>query len=157
VAHNSGLAVPEGALIDRDGRPSCDPGVIYGEGGGALLPFGGHKGSGLSLMCEILGGALSGGGTAQRADAADSAIVNGMTAIFIAPENLVPGSAFDEEVSAVLAHLRSSRATDPDHPVLLAGDPERLRRMERLRDGIPIDPVTWRSICEAMRSVGSLP
>lgn len=154
VAYNAGLSVAEGALISADGRPTCDPGVIYGEAGGALLPFGGHKESGLSLMCEILGGALSGSGTAQRANPAGSAIINGMTAIFVNPESVMERKVFDAEISEVLAHLRASPSRDSNHPVLLAGDPERRNRELRLRDGIPVDLVTWRSICETMQRLG---
>ncbi|HWL79721.1 MAG TPA: malate/lactate/ureidoglycolate dehydrogenase [Roseomonas sp.] len=155
VAYNAGLPVPEGALIDSERRPTRDPGAIYGKGGGALLPFGDHKGSGLALICEILGGALSGGATAQHANAADPAIVNGLTAIFISPQHLVERSAFDEEIRALLAYLRESPPADGESPVLLAGDPERRIRGERLQNGIPIDSVTWQAICEAMQSVGA--
>ena len=50
-------------LIDNQGRATTDPSVMYKEPRGSLLPFGDHKGSGLMLMCELLAGGLSGGGT----------------------------------------------------------------------------------------------
>ena len=61
-------------------RPRCTA-----AGRGALLPFGLHKGSGLALMCEILAGALTGGGTNQPATPNDRGIINGMFAIVIDP------------------------------------------------------------------------
>ncbi len=75
VAHNEGRAVDPGYVIDPDGRPTTDPGVVVvpqapgarGNLFGALLTFGEHKGYGLAAACELLGGALTGMGTWHRA------------------------------------------------------------------------------------------
>lgn len=53
----AGKALPEGWAIDADGRPTTDPDAALA---GAQLPFGGHKGSSLALMVELLAGALIG-------------------------------------------------------------------------------------------------
>ncbi|MDD2713463.1 MAG: Ldh family oxidoreductase, partial [Simplicispira sp.] len=45
--------------VDRHGQPTCEPAAILD--GGALLPFGGYKGSALSMMVELLAAALTGG------------------------------------------------------------------------------------------------
>jgi LDH2 family malate/lactate/ureidoglycolate dehydrogenase len=58
-----GTAVPEGWLLDRDGAPSTDP--VQLDEGGAVPVFGGHKGLALSLMIEILAGAIGGGVTSR--------------------------------------------------------------------------------------------
>src|SRR5262245_44757953 len=60
VAHNRRVKVPLGWLIDDQGNPSDDPkwGVVPPLG--AMLCFGEHKGYGLSVACELLGGALTG-------------------------------------------------------------------------------------------------
>ena len=63
VAGLKGEDVPPGCLFDAEGRPTNDPGVIAS--GGSLGPFGGHKGSGLAYICELLGGALAGEWTMQ--------------------------------------------------------------------------------------------
>lgn len=157
VAYNAGKPVPEGALIDAHGQPTRDPGVIYGKGGGAMLPFGEHKGSGLALICELLGGVLSGGPTAPGTDAADPAIINGMTAILIEPGHLIDPALFDQDVVALLDYIRASPAADPSHPVMLAGEPERRSRAQRLAEGVPIDPASWAEICRAAESVGVIP
>ena len=78
VASQGGRPIPHDALIGPDGAPSDDARLLYGDyastgkrdlsaGKGAIRAFGDHKGSGLALMCELLGGALSGTG-ATRAD-----------------------------------------------------------------------------------------
>lgn len=155
VARNEGRHVAPGSMITHDGAPSTDPDVLYGSGPrGALLAFGEHKGSGLALICELLGGALSGGGAAHRADAADPAIINGMTAILINPSSVIELPWFAAEVSAVVEHMKTAAAIDAAAPVMVAGEPERISRERRLRDGIPVDPTTWRDICDSAASVG---
>ncbi|EIK96366.1 malate/L-lactate dehydrogenase [Pseudomonas sp. M47T1] len=59
IAARQGETVPEGSGVDRHGQPTTDPKAILD--GGALLPFGGHKGSALSMMVELLAAALTGG------------------------------------------------------------------------------------------------
>jgi len=59
IAAGKGEQLPEGMGGDREGQPTCDPQAILD--GGALLPFGGHKGSALSMMVELLAAALTGG------------------------------------------------------------------------------------------------
>ncbi len=59
IAARKGQSLPQGMGVDREGRPTCDPAAILD--GGALLPFGGHKGSALSMMVELLAAALTGG------------------------------------------------------------------------------------------------
>ena len=59
IAARSGTLLPEGMGVDSQGLPTQDPNAILA--GGALLPFGGHKGSALSMMVELLAAALTGG------------------------------------------------------------------------------------------------
>ena len=59
IAARAGQALPEGMGVDAQGQPTTDPKAILE--GGALLPFGGHKGSALSMMVELLAAALTGG------------------------------------------------------------------------------------------------
>ena len=59
IAARAGETLPEGYGVDRHGQPTCDPAAILD--GGALLPFGGYKGSALSMMVELLAAALTGG------------------------------------------------------------------------------------------------
>jgi delta1-piperideine-2-carboxylate reductase len=59
IARREGRALPPGIGVDRDGNPTTDPDAVLE--GGALLPFGGHKGSSIAMMMEIMGAALAGG------------------------------------------------------------------------------------------------
>ena len=58
IARREGRQLPPGMGVDRDGQPTIDPNAVLG--GGALLPFGGHKGSSIAMMMEIMGAALAG-------------------------------------------------------------------------------------------------
>ena len=53
----AGRQLPPGTGVDRNGNPTTDPASILD--GGALLPFGGHKGSSIAMMIEIMGAALA--------------------------------------------------------------------------------------------------
>src|SRR5437763_6502573 len=63
VARNRGVPVPEGCLLDSQGRPTTDPEVFYADPPGAILSIAGHKGYGLAVLCDVLAGALTGGGS----------------------------------------------------------------------------------------------
>ena len=80
VALNKGERVPEGWIIDKDGAPTTNPKDFYD--GGALLTVGAHKGSGLSIVTDLLAGAVS---TGKSSDADDPILRNNMLSIYIAP------------------------------------------------------------------------
>ncbi|MBX3715565.1 MAG: Ldh family oxidoreductase [Burkholderiales bacterium] len=58
LAAREGRAIPEGVGVDAKGQPTTDPKAVLE--GGALLPFGGHKGASIAFAVEILAAALSG-------------------------------------------------------------------------------------------------
>ena len=154
VAHNEGKQVVPGALIDSAGKPTTDPGVIYNEPKGNVLPFGEHKGSGLALIAELLGGAIIGSRTIQPAHSRDCGIVNGMLTVVIDPERMSSRALIEAEIGAIVAWVKSAQPADPELPVLVAGEPERIARAKRIAEGIEIDATTWRQIGEVAASVG---
>lgn len=154
VAHNAGKRVPQGSLIDPQGNPTDDPGVMFSDPPGALLTVGDHKGYGLALVCDLLGGILTGGGTMQPENPRPGGIVNNMLSIVVDPERLVDLAWLRSEIDATLAYVKSSRPAVSGTGVLVAGDPERIARRERERSGIPINETTWKEICAAALTVG---
>jgi len=149
VAHNKREQVSPEWLIDDQGNPTADPryGVI--EPFGALRTFGLYKGYGLAVVCELLGGALTGGGTWHSDDRSKKRVWNGMLTILIDPQRLGTGDAFAAETTAFLQSLRQSPVAPGFDKVRIAGEPERESRARRERDGIPIDPATWNEILAA--------
>ena len=153
VAHNMGEETPEGSLIDHRGRKTRDPGVLFRQPAGALTSFGDHKGYGLAVFCELLGGMMSGGRTGQPEHEMEGTIINNMFMIVFDPDRLIPRSAMDHELAALVAHVKASPAAQPHEPVLVPGDPERASRIERA-DAIPVDAESWRQIVAAGERLG---
>ena len=154
VAHNRGEPVQLGLLLDHEGQPTTDPGFAVVEPRGALLPFGDHQGYGIAIACELLGGALTGGGTECGATRTDSSVVNGMLTILIDPQHLGTADAFARDSGAFLAWLRQSRTEDGVDRVRIPGEPERESRARRVAEGVPVDAATWSEIGAAAARVG---
>ena len=149
VAHNKREQVSPEWLIDDKGNPTPDPkfGVI--EPFGALRTFGLHKGYGLAVVCELLGGALTGGGTWHSDDRSKKRVWNGMLTILIDPKRLGNGDAFATETTEFIQFLRKSPVAPGFDKVRIAGEPERETRAKRERDGISVDANTWEEIIAA--------
>lgn len=158
VAHNKGERVPAGYLIDEHGAPTNDPGVVVVPQSnglfGALMTFGEHKGYGMAVACELLGGALTGGGTWHRPADAARTVLNGMLTVLIDPAKLGTQATFKQEARAFIDWLRQSPPGAGFDAVQIAGEPERRARAAREQDGIWLDDATWREIVDAGKKVG---
>ena len=154
VARNEGKPVPDGVLIDPAGQPTRDPNVMYREPHGALRPFGGHKGYALAVVTELLAGALSGGPTIQPGNPRLGGVINNMLAVLIDPARLAGVDWLRREIDGFVDYVKASPPADPDEPVLVPGDPERLAREERSRTGIVVDATTWEEILDAAEKLG---
>jgi uncharacterized oxidoreductase len=154
VAHNKGERLPPGLLLDDQGRPTLEArfGVI--EPFGALTTFGLHKGYGLAVVCELLGGALSGGGTWHTSDRSKKRVLNGMLSILIDPAKLGTAAIFEREARAFIDWVKQSPPAPGADRVRIAGDPERETRARREKEGIAVDANTWLEIHAAAEKVG---
>ena len=163
VAFNKGQSLIEGLVIDHSGQPSTDPAVMaaymFPERSdnpqiGALTPVGDHKGYGLALFCELLGGMMSGGGTVQPEHSRKKSIINNMFTILIDPKRLIDLSWMHHEVEEIVKYCKASPPAEQEKPVLVAGDPERQANNERRSSGIPLDNETWEQIQEVGKTLG---
>jgi uncharacterized oxidoreductase len=154
VAHNRGEPVAPGMLLDAEGRPSTDPRHAVVPPFGALLPFGEHKGFGLAVAAELLGGALAGGPTCHGRYPGNKQILNGMLSVLFDAERLGTTENFEREASAYLDWVRQSPAAEPGGRVQLPGEPELERREQRRREGIRVDAGTWGEILDAAGLLG---
>lgn len=161
VASQGGKKIPDNALVGPDGRMSGDPHVLYGDfqgseprdykkGKGAIRAFGEHKGSGLALMCELVGGALTGNGASML----DQRWSQGMFSFYIDPAKIDPDNFFPAEVTRCLSFVKSSRPVEPGGEVLVPGEPEQRTRAERRANGIPLPDDTWTALVATARDVG---
>ena len=163
VAFNKCQSLIEGLVIDHSGQPSTDPAVMaaymFPERSdnpqiGALTPVGDHKGYGLALFCELLGGMMSGGGTVQPEHSRKKSIINNMFTILIDPKRLIDLSWMHHEVEEIVKYCKASPPAEQEKPVLVAGDPERQAKNERRSSGIPLDNETWEQIQEVGKTLG---
>ena len=161
VASRGGKKLPDGALIDLDGNLSEDPAVLYGpyaadgprdhsQGKGAIRAFGEHKGSGLALICELLGGALTGTG----ATGPNRRFANGMFAVYVDPGVVDTGNFFDGEISRYISYFKDTRPAAGIDAVLVPGEPEARMRADRTKNGVPLPDDTWAAIVNTARDVG---
>lgn len=154
VAYNLGKQLAPGILIDDRGNPTTDPRYGALAPYGALMPFGEHKGYGIAVACELLGGALSGGKTAQEPDKGQRRVLNGMLSILIDPAQLGTADGFARETDSFIAWLLQSPPAEGVDRVKIAGDPEREYRRQRGTHGIPVDTNTWEEILAAGEKLG---
>jgi uncharacterized oxidoreductase len=152
VALNKGVPVPEGCIIDAAGRPTSDPRVFYADPPGAILSIGGHKGYGLAFVCEVLAGALTGGGCSNPKNA--DRVINGMLSIFLDPSVFQSEPGFAAEINRFIAWVKSSEKTMSGGEILVPGEIEERTKAHRLREGIDVDETTWSQILATAASVG---
>ena len=151
VSKNAGKAIPEGWVLDADGRPTTDPADLYE--GGTLLPLGGrqgHKGYGLSIIVDLLGGALSGAGCGTLTDK----VGNGLFVQVPNPDAFIGREELHDRVEEFTAHLRSSPCREGVDEILLPGEPEHRLTERRRESGIEIDDTTWTQVTDVAAELG---
>jgi len=144
MARDKSMALPEGLILDREGRPSTDPKDFYA--GGALLPAAGPKGGGLALVAELIGEALLG----------PTHEFNWLFIMLKIAAFRDPG-AYAADAEAFLAGVRDCPPLDGFERVILPGELERERAARGRREGIVVDDRIWAGIAEAARTVGIEP
>jgi len=149
VAMNKGDHVPEGWIVDKAGRPTTDPKDFYD--GGALLTIGAHKGSGLSILTDLLAGAVT---TGRSSDPDDTILRNNMLSIYVDPSVYDRDHVVLAEARRFVDWVKASPPARAGEPVLAPGEVERRTRATRLQAGVPLDDKTWQDLLAAAQSVG---
>lgn len=147
AAARRGEAVPPGVGIDGYGRPTTDPGQILD--GGALLPFGGHKGSMIALTVEIMAAALTGGrfGIEDVSHRHPGARTSNAGLAMIVIEPAAVSSDFCDRVGILCSALASNGAARVPGEFLNA-------RFPRPSDTMEVDSADYRYACEIARHPG---
>ncbi len=138
-----GLAMPADWALTPDGEETTDPSAAMA---GALLGIGQYKGYGLSLMTDVLTGVLSGGGfgTEPYSDPARQDVSHSFTAIDIAW--FMPLAEFRERMRKLAAMIKASRLRPGFDEVLLPGELEHRREMEKRAHGVPLDAAVFEDL-----------
>lgn len=151
ICRNAGKEIPEGWVLDSEGRPTTNPADLYE--GGTLLPLGGregHKGYGLSIIVDLLGGALSGAGCGGMTEK----VGNGLFIQLTDPACFCEPDEFLDQVESFSEYLRSSPLKEGVEEILLPGEPEQRTAARRRDEGIEIDDGTWKQVLELAEELG---
>lgn len=151
----AGEKVPDGWLLDKDGRPTNDPNVLYQNPPGSILPMGGpqaYKGFGLGLMIEILTGALSGGVCAREKTYPKKG--NCVFMMLMDPAGFGGVEHFRGEVSQLVEYIRGCPRVPGVDRILLPGDPERMLVARRMAEGISLDDENWAQLTKLAAKLG---
>jgi len=150
-----GIPVPDGWLVDADGRPTNDPNWV--RNGGWILPIGGHKGWGLILICEILSGILTGGPVGKDLtnlyDDLHTPQGNGQFVIAINVASFIDVDAFKARMDAYIVEMKSSELAPGFEEILMPGEIEFRKDAKQRKEGI----VLSRSVVdEVLKTAGDL-
>ncbi|HEV8030147.1 MAG TPA: Ldh family oxidoreductase [Stellaceae bacterium] len=139
VAAQQGKTMPEGWMIDREGKPLTDPNRADD---GFLLPIGGYKGAALALMFGLLAGTLNGAANGEDVvdfNKDDSTPTNtGQAICVIDVKAFAEPIAFKRQVDAVIRQLHGSALLPGFDRIRLPGEDRASRIAERTAHGIPI-------------------
>jgi uncharacterized oxidoreductase len=151
---DEGRQLPQGWIVDAEGRPSTDPNAFYGPPRGAILPFGGdlgYRAYALSLLVEILGATLAG------QDITIDRPGNDLACIVVDVAAFIPLDQFRQLVTRLRDYLQSSPPAPGFEGVLLPGEPEFKRAEARRQNGIAVDNSIWSEVLDCARSLSVEP
>lgn len=149
VAFNKGQQVPEGFLLDAHGKPTTDPGVLYREPRGSILPLGGahgYKGFGIGLLLDIFAGALSGGRCSYPT--APNLSANAVFFLVLDPDAFSGADFFLHETTTLTTNVRDCPKAEGVTEITLPGDPERQQKEKRSAAGLALDDGTWSQLAK---------
>jgi LDH2 family malate/lactate/ureidoglycolate dehydrogenase len=130
--------IPEGWAIDPDGHPTTDAEEALA---GAVLPFGGPKGSAISFIVDILCGVLTGAAFASHLNTLEnlSAVQNvGHVFTAIRTDLFLPDAEFRARMDAILRMLKGAPPAPGVERVLVPGELELAHEERARRHGIPV-------------------
>lgn len=139
AAHKAGSPIPEGWALDGSGNPTTDAGEALG---GFLLPFGGHKGSGLAMAVDMLSGALTGGrfltDVSSWSENPDTPSGVGHFFLLLDPDRMLGPAAFSAAMDRFKNIVLTTPPTKPTGRVELPGNRELERRRAAIQEGITL-------------------
>jgi 3-dehydro-L-gulonate 2-dehydrogenase len=140
-----GALLPVDGGFDLAGNLTKDAGAI--EASQRALPVGYWKGSGLSLVLDMLAAMLS-GGLATHQLPRDPLLETGQSQIFLAidPSALASSQELNQIAEGILGSLREAVPADPSKPIRYPGEETLRLREENMRLGVPVDTEIWQQI-----------
>ncbi|MCX7795600.1 MAG: Ldh family oxidoreductase [bacterium] len=153
LAAKEGKTIPEGWAVDPEGEFTTNPESALK---GAVLPFGGPKGSGIALMIDIFSGILSGAEFGSHIgslydDFSKPQNVGNFIMVFNV-ESFCPVKEFKERIELMRQEIKSLPKAKGVEEILLPGELEFRRYVENIRNGLQLSP----EVIRELREVGEL-
>ena len=137
----TGEDLPAGCYMDREGRPTVKPQDVLD--GGALLPFGGHKGYGIAVAIELLTGMLADAQLDHDIPHPYKRLADpGANTFFMAAlriDHFIEPEPFKQRMDDWIRLIRGTRRLPEVTRVWLPGEKEAVTRKQRLAEGIPLN------------------
>jgi len=147
-----GHKLPDGWILDKEGRPSNDANDFYA--GGAILPIGGsvgHKGFCLAFMTDLFGGILSRDGFPGSPGKQFS---NSSLIVAMDIERFAPLAVVKSEVSKMVDYVKGTPPAEGFEYVMYPGEKEAKNRRERGKNGVEIEDETWNQVLALAKEYG---
>lgn len=150
-----GQPIPADYALDAEGRPTTDPARALE---GVVLPMGGPKGSGLSMLMDILSGVIS--GSAFAGDVADQykdfERPQNVGHFFLAmkPDLFVSLDEYRARMDTLVERVRSAPRAEGFDEILIPGEPEARQEKRRLATGIPYRRADLEPLLSEAKSAG---
>ena len=141
-----GKVTPVDGGYNKNGEVTRDPEEILETH--QVFPIGFWKGSGLSLVLDLIAASVAGGNTSRLVGTLPTETELSQFFMAIDLSKFPDRKRIDEEISRTLEDMRSSIPMDEKHPVHAPGDGTRKTREESMRDGILVDEGIWNSVLE---------
>lgn len=148
--------IPAGWAIDKDGNPTVDAATALK---GSVLPFGGHKGSGLAIVVDMLSGILSGAAYGIHLRDAQLGEHEGGPNVghfFIAMDLKAFGDVdyLKQRAAKALEELRAAAPAPGFTQIFMPGDIEAKKYLYNKEHGILMGPGAWKEFCETLKEYG---
>ena len=137
------IKIPEGWAVDAKGRPATTARQFLD--GGALVPFGGHKGYAIALLVELVCGALTGAGVPAQPNKTRGLGFGGNSAFVIVLDiaHFTDVDQFYADVDGLFKRLEAVKPAPGFAQVMIPGAPENTQREKRSLEGITVDGAIW--------------
>jgi len=140
-AAQRGEPIPEGFALDKDGRPTTDGQAAFE---GVVLPFGGVKGSALSMLMEVLSGVLTGaafGGEVRNPfTGLDGFQGTGHFFMALKADAFLPLAQFKDRMDTLATRVQTQPPAEGVEQIFMPGEPEARTESDRSAKGIPLTP-----------------
>ncbi|MFW6055851.1 MAG: Ldh family oxidoreductase [Chloroflexota bacterium] len=165
VARDRGESIPESWGLDENGKPTTDPGALA-----ALLPVGGPKGSGMSLLFECMGSIMAGNPlvlpvlsgeveTPSTTSHVGRMARHNQNCVVAAVDisRFTDIDSYKEEVDRLIDHLKELPKAEGFDEILMPGEREEKVYQERIKSGIPVPARTLTSLEKIADELGVQP